>query len=166
MARYIDTSKVTIPQGFFEDLNVPKLLKWLNDQPTADVVPKSEVDNLEYTLLGVMHSVDKWLEGDELKQHEVNRAAIMREKTLQIVEGLQKTISVYEETSGLKKAKAEVARDIFAEIKEERRQWESVYCSDYFGEGGSAYGYLEFEVDDTLARLERKYTEKINNENH
>ena len=38
MARYIDTSKVTIPEGFFEDLNVPKLLEWLNNQPTADVV--------------------------------------------------------------------------------------------------------------------------------
>ena len=35
---YIDTSKVTIPKGFFEDLNVPKLLDWLNSQPTADVV--------------------------------------------------------------------------------------------------------------------------------
>lgn len=34
---YIDTSKVTIPKGFFEDLNVPKLLEWLNNQPTADV---------------------------------------------------------------------------------------------------------------------------------
>ena len=35
---YIDTSKVSIPKGFFEDLNVPKLLDWLNSQPTADVV--------------------------------------------------------------------------------------------------------------------------------
>ena len=38
MTRYIDTSKVIIPKGFFEDLNVPKLLNWLNSQPTADVV--------------------------------------------------------------------------------------------------------------------------------
>lgn len=34
---YIDTSKITIPKGFFEDLNTPKLLDWLNSQPTADV---------------------------------------------------------------------------------------------------------------------------------
>lgn len=34
---YIDTSKVSIPKGFFEDLNVPKLLDWLNSQLTADV---------------------------------------------------------------------------------------------------------------------------------
>lgn len=68
---------------------------------TADVAPKSEVDRLEYTLLGVMHSVDKWLDGDELKQDEVNRAATMREKTLRIIEN----------------AKTEVAREIFAEIE-------------------------------------------------
>lgn len=43
---------------------------------------------LEYTLLGVMHSVDKWLEGEELEQDEVKRAITMREKTLQIVEKL------------------------------------------------------------------------------
>lgn len=43
----------------------------------------------EYTLLGVMHFVDKWLDGNELEQDEVNRARIMREKTLEIVEELQ-----------------------------------------------------------------------------
>jgi ribosome-binding ATPase YchF (GTP1/OBG family) len=43
----IDTSKVTIPKGFFEDLNVPKLLEWLNSQPTADVVPRDEVERIE-----------------------------------------------------------------------------------------------------------------------
>lgn len=37
-ARYIDINKVTIPIGFFnQDLNVPKLLDWLNSQHTADV---------------------------------------------------------------------------------------------------------------------------------
>lgn len=39
----IDTSKISIPIGFFEDLNVPKLFKWLYEQPTADVVPRDEV---------------------------------------------------------------------------------------------------------------------------
>lgn len=54
---------------------------------------KKKVENLEYTLIGVMHSVDKWLEGDELNQHEVKRAIRMREKTLQIVEDLQSEIA-------------------------------------------------------------------------
>ena len=45
--------------------------------------------DLFYKLNGVMLSVDKWLEGEELKQDEVNRAITMREKTLQIVEKLE-----------------------------------------------------------------------------
>lgn len=49
---------------------------------------EKEKCNLEYTLLGVMHSVDKWLDGEELEMDEVNRAITMREKTLQIVENL------------------------------------------------------------------------------
>lgn len=49
---------------------------------------EKEKSNLEYTLLGVMHSVDKWLDGTELEMDEVNRAITMREKTLQIVENL------------------------------------------------------------------------------
>lgn len=55
-----------------------------------------EKSDLEYTLLGVMHSVDKWLEGDELKQDEVNRAAAMREKTLRIAEELTKRVEELE----------------------------------------------------------------------
>ena len=53
---------------------------------------KAEKEKLEYILMGVMHSVDKWLEGDELKHDETNRAVIMREKTLQIVEKQQADI--------------------------------------------------------------------------
>ena len=47
---------------------------------------KAENNDLFCKLTGVMHSVDKWLSVDELKQDEVNRAITMREKTLQIVE--------------------------------------------------------------------------------
>lgn len=53
---------------------------------------KEEKEHLEYVLMAVMHSVDKWLEGDELKQDEANRACTMREKTLKITEKLQKKI--------------------------------------------------------------------------
>lgn len=48
---------------------------------------------LEYTILGIMHSVDKWLDGPELEQDEVNRAATMREKTLRLVEGLEEEVN-------------------------------------------------------------------------
>ena len=52
-------------------------------------------------LTGVMYFVDKWLEGNELEQDEVNRAITMREKTLRIIEN----------------AKTDVAREIFEEIE-------------------------------------------------
>ena len=39
-------------------------------------------DELELTLEGVMWSVDKWLDGDELNQDPVKRAITMREKLL------------------------------------------------------------------------------------
>ena len=53
---------------------------------------QKEISSLEYTLMGVMHSVDKWLDGDELKQDEINRAATMREKTLKLVEVRDKKV--------------------------------------------------------------------------
>lgn len=37
MIKYVDTNKIEIPKGFFNDLNVPKFFQWLNDLPTADV---------------------------------------------------------------------------------------------------------------------------------
>ena len=55
---------------------------------------KAEIERLEYTLLGVMHSVDKWLDGEELKLNEVGRAAAMREKTLQIIESRDAEIAL------------------------------------------------------------------------
>lgn len=53
---------------------------------------QEEIDRLTYNLWGVMHSVDKWLDGTELEQDEVNRASTMREKTLRIVEEKQAEI--------------------------------------------------------------------------
>lgn len=34
--RLIDADKIVIPKGFFEDMNTPKLLNWLNSQPTIN----------------------------------------------------------------------------------------------------------------------------------
>lgn len=51
-----------------------------------ELTDKEHIEGLEYILMGVMHSVDKWLEGEELDEGEVNRAATMREKVLRIIE--------------------------------------------------------------------------------
>lgn len=69
MARYIDTQKVTVPRGFFnKDLGVPDLLKWLEAQPTADVVPRRILFDLERKLHSMLpfktHSIltdDKYM---------------------------------------------------------------------------------------------------------
>lgn len=38
MARYINRDEIAIPKGFFNDLNVPKFLQWLDTLPVYDVV--------------------------------------------------------------------------------------------------------------------------------
>ena len=64
------------------------------DDDVLDLIVKqrAEIKRLNYILWGVMHSVDKWLDGAELEQDEVNRAATMREKTLRIIEEKQAEI--------------------------------------------------------------------------
>ena len=140
MARYIDADKA------MEEINRiggHNLCEWetlgvkalIDRQPTADVAPKSEVDKLEYTLLGVMHSVDKWLDGEELEQDEVNRAATMREKTLRIIEN----------------AKIEVAREF---IKA---------CDSMLSLVCEMTG-LEMTFFGNYAKLKKKYTEGTAND--
>lgn len=74
----------------------------------ADAIKKLQISNdeLEYTLAGVMHSVDKWLVGDDFEHDEVQRAAIMREKTLQIIEKLDaRNTELLKEIAWLKSCK-------------------------------------------------------------
>lgn len=76
---------------------------------------QAEIEKQQYILMGVMHSVDKWLDGDELKQDEVNRAATMREKTLQITEKQQEQIKKLENiehfaTKTIEKQEKEIER--------------------------------------------------------
>ena len=53
------------------------------------------LDNQAYIILGVMHSVDKWLDDNELEQDEVNRAATMRENVLRIIESRPEPIHAH-----------------------------------------------------------------------
>lgn len=85
---------------------------------------QEEIENLTYTLLGVMHSVDKWLDGTELEQDEVNRSATMREKTLRIVEEKQAEIERLKGWDNLLKAeihsliKSEAIKEFAERLKE------------------------------------------------
>lgn len=73
-----------------EDL-LSKQVERLAAYEDAGLTPE-EITTLDLKLTGVMHFVDKWLEGDELEQDEVSRADTMREKTLKLVESLQAEI--------------------------------------------------------------------------
>ena len=76
------------------DNEIIKALKYCKDcsaNLNAEIInlinrQQAENDDLLYKLTGVMHFVDKWLDGAELEQDEVNRAATMREKTLRLIE--------------------------------------------------------------------------------
>lgn len=80
------------------------------EEAKADGRVVAQAEPVCHTLIGVMHSVDKWLDDDELKQDEVNRAATMREKVLKIIERLQA------ENSTLKKALELACKSIAGEM--------------------------------------------------
>ena len=52
------------------------------------------------------------------------------------------------------------AREIFEEIEKARKKWDTVHNIDHYGYNGSAFGYLEADVDHTIYELKKKYTEE------
>ena len=136
---------------------------------------KAEVERLQYILMGVMHSVDKWLEGDELKQDEVNRAATMREKTLQIIEkrkaeikGLTeelKTTRAYIHANGLEWGLMSVAKVIYdtktEAIKEFAERLSARICDNIEQSDNNPDGdnYFITDVYKTIDNLVKEMTE-------
>jgi hypothetical protein len=120
---------------------------------------KAEKEDLFYKLTGVMHSVDKWLDGDELKQDEVNRAATMREKTLQIVESLQAENERLSQFGGIllrngselfkeiQTAKAEAYKECIEKAKEKAHR-----C-DLSTDENEYYSVSVFDLDNLLKEL-------------
>ena len=100
---------------------------------------RDELIEQEYTLTGVMHSVDKWLDGDELEQDEVNRAITMREKTLRIIETI----------------KTDTAKAIFEEIES---------CLDYIEEQLDEIPDSFLCVKEDISALKMKYIEEKTND--
>lgn len=82
--------------NLFDGEGVNLVLYWQQQCQIAENGLQNALEELsqkECMILGIMHSVDKWLDGKELEQDEVNRAATMREKTLQIVEKKDREIN-------------------------------------------------------------------------
>ena len=157
MARYIDADKLcealksmASVQPTFKQSTILRVVSSIKNFPTADVVPKSEVENLELTLQGVMWSVDKWLDEKDYDADPIKRAITMREKTLQIVEN----------------AKSDVAREIFRDVKKAIKEEVRDYCrgfesmetpemQEYYKTKQNTAIYLYMKID----HLEKKYTE-------
>ena len=173
MPRFINIEDVALKGVAVFDENLDLLIplsdvrKALLMTPTADVAPRAEVDKLEYTLAGVMHSVDKWLDGDELKQDEVNRAITMREKTLRIIENAKSEVDkwigrcgewhgvaelksrrIVELEEKLAQAKAEVAREIFEDLESKIVERNGLYN-------------FPIITHEFIAELKKKYTEEV-----
>ena len=66
------------------------------------------------------------------------------------------TLAEWMYSKGYRKA-SEVAREIFEELEKARKKWDTVYDNDHFGYNGSAFGYLETDVDHTIYELKKKY---------
>lgn len=106
---------------------------------------QAENKDLLYKLTGVMHSVDKWLDGDELKQDEVNRASTMREKTLQIVENLQ--------------AENEARQAYIDLLKAENERLKK--SNEMFTDIGKMYSEIKAEAYKEFAERLKKHTRKM-----
>ena len=150
MAEYKDISNIEIPKGFFDDLNVPKLLAWLKSLPTADVVPKSEVERLQEALSKAEADVKNYIKVAEYQQslsvkryHEIKR----------LKEDIERLEDINErDVENLRLAKAEVAREIFEEI-ETLLALNSLQGDVFTGK------YFDADLENDIAEFKKKYTE-------
>ena len=147
MPRYIDTSKVTIPEGFFEDLNVPKLLKWLNNQPTADVVPKSEVEQWYHEY----HAIRDELKQEKMYHRETEKLADRYCAELQTAKS---------EVERLEKALADKAREcnmaadkICLEHREEIRSLQEAHEAELAADAIQVARAVFWEIDMLLTAI-------------
>jgi HPt (histidine-containing phosphotransfer) domain-containing protein len=123
----------------------------IENAPTADVVPKSEVERLTINMNAYGLTAKRLAEENESLEIELEN---MRRNLGDAREGwndaeceverLRKALDEYEETSGLKQAKAEVAREIWEQIDV---TWSERGCVSEFFEN--------------LAELKKKYTEVV-----
>jgi chromosome segregation ATPase len=154
--------KKIYPMGMGDGMYVinAKAVKFAIDKtPTADVVPKSEVERLQaenekltINMNAYGLTAKRLAEENESLEIELEN---MRRNLGDAREGwndaecevdrLRNALDEYEETSGLKEAKAEVAREIFEEIKRE-------FCG--------AYWYKGYTIERYIAELKKKYTEE------
>lgn len=84
-AEQFNLAQETIDGKIHAEPVLHKVVERLFEYEQAGLTPE-KVNDLYFTLEGVMHNVDKFLDEDELKQHPVNRASDMRAKVLKMLE--------------------------------------------------------------------------------
>lgn len=181
MARYIDLEILERRIKKYVKPEIPEekaFVEWCKDEcirqayamPTADVVPKSEVEKLTINMNAYGLTAKRLAEENESLEIELEN---MRRNLGDAREGwndaeceverLRKALDEYEETSGLKQAKAEVAKKIFEEI--------DTIFSEHYGKASEktdsklleplrqAQRFVINEIYDDLAELKKKYTQ-------
>ena len=141
MARYIDADLIPYVKSENGVLDDFAYRYDINEIPTADVAPKSEVERL----------VDKWIGSGELTPDE---------KTLRLIEALRDEAKRYERyyfnheyDKLIAEAKAEVARAILDEIEKEIDSIRGM-------------NFAMQSLDHFIAELKKKYTEASNEVQH
>ena len=144
MARYIDADLIPYVESEDGVLDDFAYRYDINEIPTTDVVPKSEVDRL----------IDKWIGEEKLTQDE---------KTLRLIEALRDEAKRYERyyfnheyDKLISEAKTEVAREIFEEIEK---------CSEVALMNGHIDTPILCIGFGVLAELKKKYTEEKESNN-
>lgn len=143
-------------EGFIEDID---------EQPTADVVPKSEVERLtkELDALAEEHNdliVEKDHLFDEVERLKKENTELLVSATTDILVSMEKLVKVRTEHPIFKAIEEKVASEIFEEIEQQLRGLFDFFRQDGCIRESSAIMLAISEI----AALKKKYTE-VNNEN-
>ena len=153
MAEYIDREKI-FPNGVFyvsaenPESSLTELINRICNLPTADVVPKSEYD---WVVSAVDNSTNEFLKlHDDYQKQKVETdkwKQLFYDAKKLIDENSQRALKVTLEE--IEKAKAEVAREIFAEIESKK-----MFLKDCVGNMGVVVLFKD------ISELKKKYTEE------
>lgn len=155
MAEYIDREKI-FPNGVFyvsaenPESSLNELINRICNLPTADVVPKSEVDRLN----AVMKQMD------EQRAYTINMLGESLEKAKAEVEELksdlvfwkQERFNLFQRLECYEMARQKVAREIFEEIEKVTPKDFTKKSQDF------EFGY-RIAIQEIIAELKKKYVE-------
>ncbi len=159
MPRYIDADKLLqqidsrVPATYFEERRVKNLCTQLTENaPTADVVPRSEVEQLQRNLEQCENGYKQHIHLMECK-HKDEVEGLKKENEILSANNKTLALSRTRIEAEIEKAKQEVVREIFEEIETILSKYRKKYSV-----GGYKYHYFEANgVVPELAEFKKKY---------